>query len=112
MNTGEILLDEENGYRQKKFLTFHEYIGKENYSGFKYGVNLKSIQRTLDSNGVVSKIIIKNNANEFAENGLAKKTELRDQILSLFRQGFTIEDIAQKLHISQTEVTLTIEMFG
>lgn len=78
MNTGEILLDEDNGYRQKKFLTFHEYIGKENHVGFKYGINLKSIQRTLDSSGAVSKIIVKNNANEFAESGfcsIARATE-------------------------------------
>jgi phage-related protein len=49
--TGEILLDE--NYRQKKWVTFHEYIGKDNYAGFKYGINLKSISRTLDSDGIV-----------------------------------------------------------
>lgn len=65
--TGEILLDDE--YRQKKWVTFHEYIGKDNYAGFKYGVNLKSISRTLNSDGIVSKIVVKNNANEFAPNG-------------------------------------------
>lgn len=69
MATGEILLDENDGYRQKKWITFHEYIGKDNYAGFRYGINLKSIQRTLDSNGVVSKMIVKNNANQFADNG-------------------------------------------
>ena len=67
MSTGEILLDE--NYRQKKWVTFHEYIGKDNYAGFKYGINLKSIQRTLDSNGAVSKLIVKDNANQFADNG-------------------------------------------
>ena len=67
MQTGEIELDE--NYRQKKFLTFHEYIGKENHAGFRYGVNLKSIQRTLDSSGAVSKLVVKNNANEFADGG-------------------------------------------
>lgn len=65
--TGEILLDEE--HRQKKWITFHEYIGKDNYAGFRYGVNLKSISRTLNSDGIVSKIVVKNNANEFAPNG-------------------------------------------
>ena len=65
--TGEILLDDE--YRQKKWVTFHEYIGKDNYAGFRYGVNLKSIQRTLNSDGIVSKIVVKDNANEFAPNG-------------------------------------------
>ena len=67
MQTGEILLDE--SYRQKKWITFHEYIGNDNYAGFKYGINLKSIQRTLNSDGIVSKIIVKNNSNEFAPNG-------------------------------------------
>lgn len=65
--TGEILLDDE--YRQRKWVTFHEYIGKDNYVGFRYGINLKSISRTLNSDGIVSKIIVKNNANEFAPNG-------------------------------------------
>ena len=69
MATGEILLDENDGYRQKKWVTFHEYVGKDNYAGFRYGINLKSIQRTLDSNGAVSKLIVKDNANQFADNG-------------------------------------------
>lgn len=67
MQTGEILLDE--NFQQRKWITFHEYIGRDNYAGFRYGVNLKSIQRTLNSDGIVSKIVVKNNANEFAPNG-------------------------------------------
>ena len=69
MVTGEILLDKEDGYRQKKWITFHEYIGNDNCAGFKYGINLKSIQRTIDSDGIVSKIVVKNNSNQFAESG-------------------------------------------
>lgn len=64
---GTISLDE--NYRQKKSVSFHEYIGKNNYAGFRYGVNLKSIKRTLDSEGAISKIIVKQNANEFAPHG-------------------------------------------
>ena len=74
--TGEILLDE--NYRQKKWVSFHEYIGKDNYSGFKYGINLKSIQRTVESEAIVSKMIVKNNSNEFATDGfcsIARATE-------------------------------------
>ena len=76
--TGEILLDENEGYRQKKWVTFHEYIGKDNYAGFKYGINLKSIQRSLESDEIVSKIVVKDNSNEFAKNGfcsIARATE-------------------------------------
>lgn len=65
--TGKIELDD--NYRQKKWVSFHEYIINENYSGFKYGVNLKSIQRTIDSDTIVSKLIVKNNSNEFATDG-------------------------------------------
>lgn len=64
---GAIKLD--NNYRQEKFVSFHEYIGKDKYVGFKYGINLKSIKRTLDSGSTISKIIVKNNSNEFAPNG-------------------------------------------
>ena len=65
--TGEIALDE--NYQQKKYVSFHEYIGKDNYAGFKYGINLKQIQRTVDSEAIVSKMVVKNNSNEFATDG-------------------------------------------
>ena len=67
LETGKILLDE--NYRQKKWVGFHEYVGRDNYVGFKYGINLKSIQRTIESEAIVSKLIVKNNANEFATDG-------------------------------------------
>ena len=65
----EIECPAEETYRQQKFVSFHEYAGERNYVGFKYGINSKSIQRTLDSNAIVSKMIVKDNANEFARNG-------------------------------------------
>ena len=74
--TGMILLDE--NFRQKKWVSFHEYIGRYNYAGFKYGINLKSTKRTIDSEGIVSKLIVKNNSNEFATDGfcsIARATE-------------------------------------
>ena len=67
LNTGKIELDE--NYRQKKWVSFHEYIGKDNFAGFKYGINLKAIQRTIESEGIVSKLVVKNNSNEFATDG-------------------------------------------
>ena len=54
----------------KKTAVFKRYVGKENWAGFKYGINLKSIQRTLDSEQIVSKIIIKSNKNEHAKDGM------------------------------------------
>lgn len=67
-NTGEISIDETNG-RQKKWVSFHEYIGDKNYIGFKYGINLKSIRRTIDSESIATKLIVKNNSNEYADGG-------------------------------------------
>lgn len=52
-----------------KWVSFKEFIGQDNWAGFKYGINLKGIQRKIDSNQLVSKMIVQPNANEYAENG-------------------------------------------
>ena len=75
-SNGAISLDD--NYRQKKWITYKQYIGHENSIGFKYGINLKSIKRTLDSNGIVSKIIVKDNSNEFAPGGFCSITRATD----------------------------------
>lgn len=41
-----------------KTITFHKYSGKDNYAGFKYGINLQSVDKTIDSNEYVSKLIV------------------------------------------------------
>lgn len=51
-----------------KQVSFHKFVGKKNFAGFKYGINLKSIQRTIESNQLTTKLIVKRNSNEFAEN--------------------------------------------
>ena len=52
-----------------KYVTFKEYIGEDNPVGFRYGINLKSIQRSLVSDQIASKVIVQPNTNEFAPNG-------------------------------------------
>lgn len=67
--TGKILRDSKTN-RQLKYISFHNYVNEDyNYSGFKKGVNLTSTNRSLISDQIVSKIIVKNNANEFATDG-------------------------------------------
>ena len=66
-DNGEIKLNED--YRPIKNVSFKEYVGDNNYAGFKYGINLNSIKRTLDSEQFVSKIIVKNNSNEYGKDG-------------------------------------------
>jgi hypothetical protein len=52
-----------------KYISFHKYVGKLNYSGFIYGINLNSIQRTINSDDIVSKLIVEDNSNEGADSG-------------------------------------------
>ena len=52
-----------------KKVCFKEYIGDNNLVGFRYGINLKSIQRNIVSDQIASKVIVQPNTNEFAPNG-------------------------------------------
>ena len=55
--------------RQIKKVIFYKEILVDNYAGFKYGINLKDNNRTLDSEQIVTKIIVKDNTCDQAENG-------------------------------------------
>lgn len=67
---GQIWLDDNN--KPVKTVKFHQYspTGKDNYAGFKYGINLKNIKRTVDSNSITSKVIVKPNNQEYAIDGM------------------------------------------
>lgn len=69
----EKLGDEATGYsvRQLKSIYFYDYLGDTiKYPGFRYGINLQSTQRTLDSDQIVSRIYVKDGSNSVAENGI------------------------------------------
>jgi len=51
---------------------------QDNYAGFKYGINLKDNNRTLDSEQIVTKIIVKDNNCEYAENGFCSIARAND----------------------------------
>lgn len=53
---------------KKVYFTNADYK-KIKYTGIKYGINLKNIQRQIDSNDIINKLIVKNNGNEYAELG-------------------------------------------
>lgn len=96
--------------RQQKFIKFVEKYGESNPVGFRYGVNSKSIQRTLDSNATISKLIVKNNANEFAPNGFcsiaraSENLEKENALLNfeyLWRQKLLDEEeVTKDLYVS------------
>lgn len=64
-----IVTHDANGNINGKKIKFFNYVGQPNDVGFRYGVNSKDIKRTLDSNQIVSKLIVKANSNEYAPNG-------------------------------------------
>ena len=45
-------------YNPIKKIAFKKYAGKPNFAGFKYGINLNSIQRSVDSESFVTKMIV------------------------------------------------------
>jgi hypothetical protein len=57
------------GAIQEKIVVFKNYVGKDNLANFRYGVNLKDIQRTYSSKNIVTKLLVKQNSNEHAKNG-------------------------------------------
>jgi phage minor structural protein len=60
---------DDSGAITSKEVLFKNYTGKENLASFKYGINLKNIQRTFESKQLVTKLIVKMNNNELAPNG-------------------------------------------
>ena len=65
---GSISVDE-NGKSQKT-IALKLYAGQDNYTGFKYGINLKSIQRTITSEEIVTKLIVDNVQSDYLDSGI------------------------------------------
>lgn len=59
-------------------ISFREGHLKQNFSGFHYGVNLESLQRKQDSETLVTKIIVEDVSNDYAENGFVTIRTARD----------------------------------
>lgn len=63
-----------NGIPQK-FVTFKAEVGDdEKKLCFEYGIDLKTISRTIDSNSIATKVIVLENSNEFAQDGFCTIT--------------------------------------
>ena len=66
-STGEIVYDEDG--RPKKYIVFKKEIGKETGLSFEYGIDLNNVRRTVNSDKITTKTIVKTNNNEFAPDG-------------------------------------------
>ena len=68
-DTGRIIYV--NGVPQKKII-IKENIGMDLGFGFVYGIDLKTISRSIDSNQITSKVIVSPNINEYAQDGICE----------------------------------------
>lgn len=68
-DTGRIIY--ENGV-PKKTVYFKEEIGEDLGYGFVYGIDLKTISRSIDSNQLTTKVVVAPNTSEYAENGMCR----------------------------------------
>lgn len=68
-NTGKIIY--EKGI-PKKTVYFKEEVGEDLGYGFVYGIDLKTISRSIDSNQLTTKVVVAPNTSEYAENGICQ----------------------------------------
>lgn len=68
-DTGRIIY--KNGV-PKKTVYFKEEIGEDLGYGFVYGIDLKTISRSIDSNQLTTKVVVAPNTSEYAENGMCR----------------------------------------
>lgn len=68
-DTGKIIY--EKGI-PKKTVYFKEEVGKDLGYGFVYGIDLKTISRSIDSNQLTTKVVVAPNTTEYAENGICR----------------------------------------
>lgn len=73
-----VIEHDDYGRIKSKKIQFKEYVGERKFSGFRYGINLNSIQRTVDSAQIVTKTIIKANSNQHGENGFCTISRAKD----------------------------------
>lgn len=64
-----------------KKIRFKRYVGQENWNGFKYGVNLKHIKRTVDSNQISTRVIVKPNKNEHAKDNFCTIQRAEENVI-------------------------------
>ena len=56
--------------KPNKFISLREYSGKDNWTGFKYGINIDSIERSVNSDEVVTKLIVDATQSDYTDQGL------------------------------------------
>ena len=99
-----------SGQITKKKIKYKQYIGEKNYANFRYGVNLKDVKRVFESKALVTKLIVKDNSNEFAKNGFctvarAKANPLGENCLYDFQYYFNTGIMNARDHLDTMYTT-------
>ena len=55
--------------KPNKYVYLREYVGKDNWAGFKYGINLQSIERNINSEEIVTKLIVDQAQSDYTDEG-------------------------------------------
>ena len=74
-DNGEIELDENNN--PKKYVYLKEYVGHDNWAGFKYGININSIERTVNSDEIVTKLYVDQITSDCVDKGYVSINDAR-----------------------------------
>lgn len=82
--TGKILREKGS---PKKYVHFKKEVGHEIGYGFVYGIDLKTISRSIDSNQLATKVIVVPNVNEYAKNGVC---EIAQSVHNPAKENFII----------------------
>lgn len=72
---GRIKLDDANHPIKK--ISFKKYVGKENFAGFRYGINLSSISRSINSDEFVTKLIVGQSSSDYTDSGVLDISEAK-----------------------------------
>ena len=75
---GKILLDDTG--MPKKYVGIQQKKGNKIDVTFEYGIDLKNIQRSIDSNQLTTKIYVLQNSNEFGQNGFSTISRSRQNL--------------------------------
>lgn len=70
--------EEETRLRPRKYVRFVREIGVNTGLSFTYGLDLKSVERTIASDQIITKTIVTNNSNEFGDNGFCSIARSRE----------------------------------
>ena len=120
-----VVLHDNNGYIQfvddipQKFVYLKEYAGKDNWAGFKYGVNLQSIEREVSSDEIVTKLIVDQTQSDYTDTGYVSisnapsNTSGESYILNFdyyYNQGLLDRDEVEKDRIAFSEDVAEINL--